>query len=413
MEFDYILLEDSNPAGVFSRPWKLLTGLGSFALSFLAVKHALTPPQVLLSAEEAGEPNAADVPFRPKQAIAGVTVMPGPPTIGLGAAMTILGPSCLFSYQPKGHDPNPKFLAGKERQEVGWVYGAKLKDAGLAMPTGKAEDTLKGELICWPASQFKDKLKAADKFQNYSPLQGVLRRGTLKVCVADGSVQEAYWYYKAPPLKQAEVEVQLPPKGKKNKNAAVKVQQAAFARPGDASFKGGQGGGGDGGKPQGIRVWLERNRAGKPATVIKGFPGTEEELKELGKKLKNKCASGGSAKDGEIIIQGDHRDKVMEMLKAEGYKDVKKAAELPTLALHFSSSRRRTWRLQQHSFRHSSRVVDTAHIDSARNRTCIAWAPISSQRMLEALSRGNTLRYTWLDGLHRYVPIPRPFASIT
>lgn len=78
-------------------------------------------------------------------------------------------------------------------------------------------------------------------------------------------------------------------------------------------------------KDQDLRVWLEKNhRGGKTASVIKGFRGSEEELQALAKKLKNQCGTGGTAKDGEIIIQGDHRDKVVKLLQQDGYR-VKKA----------------------------------------------------------------------------------------
>ena len=70
---------------------------------------------------------------------------------------------------------------------------------------------------------------------------------------------------------------------------------------------------------QNLKVCIDKHRAGKIAIIIKGFVGTAADLKALCKILKAKCGVGGSAKNGEIIIQGDLRDKVMNILAKEGY----------------------------------------------------------------------------------------------
>lgn len=72
---------------------------------------------------------------------------------------------------------------------------------------------------------------------------------------------------------------------------------------------------------QDLRVQLDtKQRKGKGVTLVTGFVGSNDDLKELGKTLKSKCGVGGSAKDNEIIVQGDHRDKVLNLLLEMGYK---------------------------------------------------------------------------------------------
>ena len=75
---------------------------------------------------------------------------------------------------------------------------------------------------------------------------------------------------------------------------------------------------------QKLRVFMEKKgRGGKTVSLIKGFVGTEDDLKELGKLLKTKCGVGGSVKNGEIIIQGDFKQRITDLLKAEGYTQTK------------------------------------------------------------------------------------------
>lgn len=75
---------------------------------------------------------------------------------------------------------------------------------------------------------------------------------------------------------------------------------------------------------QRLRVRMEKNgRSGKTVTVVAGFIGAESDLKELGKWLKGRLGVGGSAKEGEILVQGDFRQRVIDLLKSDGYTQTK------------------------------------------------------------------------------------------
>ena len=77
---------------------------------------------------------------------------------------------------------------------------------------------------------------------------------------------------------------------------------------------------------QKLRIWLEtKHRGGKAASIVAGFVGKTEDLEALGKQLKNHCGTGGTVKDGEIIIQGDQREKMLQWLLKNGYTQSKKA----------------------------------------------------------------------------------------
>ncbi len=72
---------------------------------------------------------------------------------------------------------------------------------------------------------------------------------------------------------------------------------------------------------QELRVWLDRKqRGGKVVTLVRGFVGRGDDLQALARLLKTKCGVGGAAKEGEIIIQGDHRDRVVDILTRSGYR---------------------------------------------------------------------------------------------
>jgi len=76
---------------------------------------------------------------------------------------------------------------------------------------------------------------------------------------------------------------------------------------------------------QKLRIWRDtKGRGGKVATIVRGFVGSTEDLQNLGRLLKQACGVGGSVKDGEIIIQGDHRDRVTALLVQKGYSQTKK-----------------------------------------------------------------------------------------
>lgn len=97
------------------------------------------------------------------------------------------------------------------------------------------------------------------------------------------------------------------------KNLFPEHQEQDFKMPDDETVKFQQ-------KEPLVCKFEKKGRNGKPVTLIEGFEGSEEELKNISKKIKTTLGIGGSAKDGVIVIQGDNRDKIMKILQEMGYK---------------------------------------------------------------------------------------------
>eukprot|EP00457_Paulinella_chromatophora_P001787 gb/GEZN01001789.1/.p1 GENE.gb/GEZN01001789.1/~~gb/GEZN01001789.1/.p1 ORF type:complete len:843 (+),score=163.23 gb/GEZN01001789.1/:194-2530(+) len=143
--------------------------------------------------------STSDGPFVPKAGVDDVVVKPvlpqDKPILLQAVPPALVKAHCLFYY---GEGQVPTELAdGKESEQEGWIYGAKL-DGALAVPTGMQGDVLKGQLLCFSALSFSAKLKLADglnKFNADKPDEGSVRRGTVKVVDKQGGTHDAYWYF--------------------------------------------------------------------------------------------------------------------------------------------------------------------------------------------------------------------------
>lgn len=106
-----------------------------------------------------------------------------------------------------------------------------------------------------------------------------------------------------------------------NESSLVYSSDPRAARPAPAA--GNKTGGKPGAAPNDgvVRIWLEKKgRNGTPVSILRGLPNDRQAIAELAGRLKRACGTGGSAKDGEIIIQGDHRDRIAALLERDGHR---------------------------------------------------------------------------------------------
>eukprot|EP00808_Paulinella_micropora_P000857 g46266.t1 len=192
---DYHALEDIPFA-----PAKSVRSLMRQAAGVLAVcLTTLGGARLLMSAHSSDESAAAAgrSPFTPTN-MDDVLVRPGggvqflPPN-------SVQSTSCMFFY---ANDLPAGLTAGAVTDEEAWLYGASATVRGAenaALPTGQASDVLKGRLVCWPTSQFNDKVKQTDlqqRYDQFKPNQGAVRRGVVSAVKRDGTNEKAYWYFK-------------------------------------------------------------------------------------------------------------------------------------------------------------------------------------------------------------------------
>eukprot|EP00457_Paulinella_chromatophora_P006439 gb/GEZN01006457.1/.p1 GENE.gb/GEZN01006457.1/~~gb/GEZN01006457.1/.p1 ORF type:complete len:526 (-),score=56.76 gb/GEZN01006457.1/:64-1641(-) len=198
---DYVPLKDSDAVGRVSTrlaPAQLAAGL--FGLATLGVSASFG----IMTKFRTSENN--HLPFFPKQNMQAVLARSSNP----GLLPSLLhswsgGPCCIFRCAPDESMDRATITTAMSSREEGYVYGARLAN-GVARPTGKQGDILKGYILCYHANNMREQLLTADKIHNYTTTtntQGALltakvRRGVVAVILKNGETKQAYWYYQPP-----------------------------------------------------------------------------------------------------------------------------------------------------------------------------------------------------------------------
>eukprot|EP00457_Paulinella_chromatophora_P008678 gb/GEZN01008719.1/.p1 GENE.gb/GEZN01008719.1/~~gb/GEZN01008719.1/.p1 ORF type:complete len:382 (-),score=68.37 gb/GEZN01008719.1/:146-1291(-) len=187
---DYVSMEESAEVSLGSaKIIKTALGTAGLALVTMAAWAANT-----LHFSSSADSDRQGTAFVPKEGVEQVVLRGGGGVQFLPPA-SVSGGSCVFLYSP----PSSDLIDGTSSDQEAWIYGASRQEGQVAVPSGEANDVVKGRLLCWPVALFKGKLGVLDTQQGYDPFkpnQAFVRRGVVSAVKADGSAEKAYWYFK-------------------------------------------------------------------------------------------------------------------------------------------------------------------------------------------------------------------------